>query len=833
MTAVSYPVIVEYNEAVQYPKATFTDPRLQSGQVATTPLGLPLALSGGFALTYTISSAGKKYAVRCFHRQIPSAEQKYEAISKVLRSLGSPYFVDFTFQPQGILVKGKRFPIVVMDWVEGKTLQVFLNDHHRDKQKIRQLQAQFRELAKTLESKNIAHGDISNDNVMVSPSGIRLIDYDGMYVPGMAIGSGSETGNRYFQHPARSTAHFGPSIDRFSFIAIDVSLSALLIDSNLYQRFGDGGNTIVFKANDFSDPSSSEIFKILRTDPHTAPSAEAFAKICSSDIVNVPTISDFLSQRNIPSPVSAATTKASGPTAPAKVYLGAYPVVDGNQFSNVLNHVGDKVELISQVVEVKQGVGRRGRSYGKPYVFINFTPWRGNNVKLTIWSEALLTFQSKPDAALVGKWISVVGLVDPPYEGKGYQSVGITIDNGNQVHILDAQEADFRLKKFQGVSRSRNESVIAGLGPTLKTDTSSKPPIRTSTASKSKSRNRDILDTIQGTQQSGQTTSSPPPTAGRSGSQAGGVPNIPSNQTSPGIPGWVVALGIALLMLMIILSNQSKDDQTPKPAPNTNSEALERPDPIQPDPVQPTQQKQAEAQSEINSDPKLSEVSPPTKDEARVDNSRAQTSSNDEPQLPDARRSGNTSQEQKIDLDLPSREVGEPPGGLDDIPPPIDLNPERPSSDLPDAFTTLDAIDFLGGNLQAPMRGVRVVSVCEAACASANNCIAFTFDKRRSLCLLKSKPSRAYVKKGSMSGYRVGLDVKFTYAALTLSESIDFPGNDYSSLEETSLALCANQCEVQEKCRAFSFIDAQRVCWLKTKAGGGKAKNGVVSGKKR
>ena len=32
-------------------------------------LGTPHAISGGFALTYTIKAGSKKYAVRCFHRE--------------------------------------------------------------------------------------------------------------------------------------------------------------------------------------------------------------------------------------------------------------------------------------------------------------------------------------------------------------------------------------------------------------------------------------------------------------------------------------------------------------------------------------------------------------------------------------------------------------------------------------------------------------------------------------------------------------------------------------------------------------------------------------------
>jgi hypothetical protein len=123
---VTYPQSIEYNDAVQDPR-TFTDPELKSGIVATTPLGLPLALSGGFALTYTVQAGRKKLAVRCFHKEVPDAQSRYAKISTKLRSLSSNYFVNFDFQQQGIRIKGVNYPIVKMEWAEGQTLGVFLN----------------------------------------------------------------------------------------------------------------------------------------------------------------------------------------------------------------------------------------------------------------------------------------------------------------------------------------------------------------------------------------------------------------------------------------------------------------------------------------------------------------------------------------------------------------------------------------------------------------------------------------------------------------------------------------------------------------------------------
>src|SRR5215831_1405797 len=256
----AYPQITEYQEAVQHPLQAFVDPELKQGTVAENNLGLPLVMSGGFALTYAVTTTRRKCAVRCFHREIPAIQQKYDAISKKLRSLPNAYFVDFDFQPSGISVRQKTFPIVRMDWVEGDTLGIWLDKHIDDPPGLEKARMDFAGIARFLAQNGIAHGDIQNGNVMVENGCLKLIDYDGMFVPGMRPGNGSETGHKHFQHPERRASDFGPAMDRFSFIALDLSLRALIADKSLYPKFREGGETIIFRANDFADPPNSKIF---------------------------------------------------------------------------------------------------------------------------------------------------------------------------------------------------------------------------------------------------------------------------------------------------------------------------------------------------------------------------------------------------------------------------------------------------------------------------------------------------------------------------------------------------------------------------------------------
>src|SRR6266480_2381158 len=443
----AYPQIVEYHEAVQHPAQAFIDPDLKQGAVAENNLGLPLVMSGGFALTYAVTTPRRKCAVRCFHREIPAIQQKYEAISRKLRSLTNGCFVYFDFQQSGINVRQQTFPIVRMDWVEGDTLGIWLDKHFDDPRVLEKARVDFAAIARLLEGKGIAHGDIQNGNAMVANGDVKLIDYDGMFVPGMRAGNGSETVHKHFQHPDRRVSNFGPGMDRFSFIALDLSLKAVIEDKSLYPKFREGGETVIFKANDFADPQNSEIFQRLLAMPKLKGHARSFAAICEAPLATVPTLDEFLSGRNIPAAKAPINATLASATKPAAAYIPAYPVVDALNFSAALQRVGDRVELIGRIVEIKPGSRKQGKGPAKHYVFINFGSWRGNIVKISIWSDGLAKLKERPSNAWIGRWVSVTGLMDVPYESKrhGYKHLSITVQEDGQIQQLDEREAGFRL----------------------------------------------------------------------------------------------------------------------------------------------------------------------------------------------------------------------------------------------------------------------------------------------------------------------------------------------------------------------------------------------------
>ncbi|MHC4507276.1 MAG: hypothetical protein ACYTFI_28745, partial [Planctomycetota bacterium] len=122
---------------------------------------------------------------------------------------------------------------------------------------IKALAAKWQEMIAALKDAGVAHGDLQHGNILVVGGEIRLVDYDGMYVPGLAGMMSNETGHPNYQHPHRSGAQFGPDLDNFSAWAIYVSLVALVADPTLWEKTTHGDEALIFRRADFEFPAQS------------------------------------------------------------------------------------------------------------------------------------------------------------------------------------------------------------------------------------------------------------------------------------------------------------------------------------------------------------------------------------------------------------------------------------------------------------------------------------------------------------------------------------------------------------------------------------------------
>ena len=94
-------------------------------------LRLPVRWVGNFAIVYQVvcRQTGKVYAVKCFTRQVHDLRDRYRQIAAHLEEAQLPFTVEFQYLEQGIRVRGEWFPILKMRWVEGLTLNDFVEEH--------------------------------------------------------------------------------------------------------------------------------------------------------------------------------------------------------------------------------------------------------------------------------------------------------------------------------------------------------------------------------------------------------------------------------------------------------------------------------------------------------------------------------------------------------------------------------------------------------------------------------------------------------------------------------------------------------------------------------
>jgi hypothetical protein len=290
-----WPSARQFAEAVQCPAVCFEEPTLKGMLPAVDRLGMPLVTSGQFAYVFKLNArgGGDALAVRCFRGFLGDREARYRALDAHLNAHRIGALPRFKYLPKGVLVAGRRFPLLVMEWVTGPTLDVYLNEVFEKSEVVRHLAAEWLRLMESLREAGVAHGDLQHGNVIVERGQLRLVDLDGMYVPALEGHASSEVGHQHYQHPQRRADFFSREVDNFSALVIYLSLVALAERPALWREHHD--ENLLFTRADFLDPDASELFrKVRETGPEQARLADALAAAAKGDPSATPWLLDLV-----------------------------------------------------------------------------------------------------------------------------------------------------------------------------------------------------------------------------------------------------------------------------------------------------------------------------------------------------------------------------------------------------------------------------------------------------------------------------------------------------------------------------------------------------------
>ena len=263
-----YPLISEYLAAIREAKDNLDT--LSHLVPVLDKYGEPYRSSGAFAVVFKMKDeqTGKCYALKCFTEEQEGRAEAYRQIAEEFEFVDSSYITSVKYLEKELFVdsncEDEEFPVLLMDWIEGETMETYIAANYTDNHAMSMLCYRFCKMAAWLRSQSFAHGDIKPDNIMVRPDGtLTLVDYDGMFVPVMKGQKSPTIGTKDFSHPLRTINDFDETIDDFALASIALSLKAISLDPSLLKNYG-ASDRLLFSAADYLDLSKSNTFTALQ-----------------------------------------------------------------------------------------------------------------------------------------------------------------------------------------------------------------------------------------------------------------------------------------------------------------------------------------------------------------------------------------------------------------------------------------------------------------------------------------------------------------------------------------------------------------------------------------
>ena len=263
-----YPLISEYLAAIR--DADDNLDKLSHLVPVLDKYGEPYRSSGAFAVVFKMKDeqTGKCYALKCFTEEQEGRAEAYRQIAEELEFVDSPYITSVKYLEKELFVdsncEDEEFPVLLMDWIEGETMETYIAANYTDTHAMSMLCYRFCKMAAWLRSQSFAHGDIKPDNIMVRPDGtLTLVDYDGMFVPAMKGQTSPTIGTKDFSHPLRTIDDFDETIDDFALASIALSLKAISLNPSLLDEYG-ASDRLLFSAADYLDLSKSKTMTSLQ-----------------------------------------------------------------------------------------------------------------------------------------------------------------------------------------------------------------------------------------------------------------------------------------------------------------------------------------------------------------------------------------------------------------------------------------------------------------------------------------------------------------------------------------------------------------------------------------
>lgn len=227
--------------------------------------------------------------------------------------------------------RGTWVDVVVRPWIEGPTLDGALREAvaAQDTERLGELSRRFDRMAADLLGRRYAHGDLKPENIVVTDSGMELVDWDAAWLPSIAENEAVETGTPGYQHPLRTARLYDKSIDDYPIALISTMLASLAADCGGMSRSLDAGGGLFSPA----DAVAGRDRALRRAEDLLARRGEALhyriARLLHSPVPQLPSLKTMLDYLCMPRPESSGFDGAElerGPSGWGYVRAGEWIV---------------------------------------------------------------------------------------------------------------------------------------------------------------------------------------------------------------------------------------------------------------------------------------------------------------------------------------------------------------------------------------------------------------------------------------------------------------------------------------------------------------------------
>ncbi len=287
---------------------------LRSGHVVCRTLPQPrLCLSREGGATFLVGNSAVVAKVTLGDDPRPWAMKCYTRNKERLSQIYAEAFRADELYVYDISGRGQWVDVVVREWIEGTTLDEALREAAAagDGARLTELSRSFDRMAAGLLLSERAHGDVKPENIILSPDGMRLVDWDAAWLPTMEGCMAVETGTPDWQHPLRTAALYDKSIDDYPVALISAMTASLAADCRALRPMLDAGGRL------FSPKAATEgrDAALDRAEDILARRGDAahyrIARLLHSPIPQLPPLAELLSYALRPSDAAADFTGAA------------------------------------------------------------------------------------------------------------------------------------------------------------------------------------------------------------------------------------------------------------------------------------------------------------------------------------------------------------------------------------------------------------------------------------------------------------------------------------------------------------------------------------------